>query len=273
MHLNRDLPEFELSLKIKDNKFLQTLLGVEKNWLLQKTLKEFVEDLVCLDKNARSFNRGSVISPDNEDWKKSSANYQEDKLVIGNTEVMCEWERPLMEAMARGVTETHGDVLEVGFGMGISATYIQSFGVKSHTIVEYNDNVFKVCKQWREQYPDRDIQLIHSKWQDAVEQLDKKFDGIFYDIIPTSDEEETKNLIEHVAADADPFFPWAASCLKDGGIFTYYTQELDSLSRRHQRLLFQYFSSFSVHLVRGMNPPEDCEYWYSDSMAVVKAIK
>ncbi len=272
MNLSRDLQEFKLSLQIKDNKFLQALMGAEKNWLLQKTFKEFVEDLVCLDKQSQSFKPGTTISPDNKNWKDSPAYYQDDKLIIGNTEVMYEWERPLMEAMARAVTESHGDVLEIGFGMGISATYIQEFRVKSHTIIEYNDEVFEACKQWREKYPERDIRLIHGKWQDAIEKLNRKFDGIFYDIIPTSDEEETKNLIENVAADADPFFPWASEYLKDGGIFTYYTQELDSLSRRHQRLLLQHFSSFSVHLVKGMNPPEDCEYWYTDSMAVVKAI-
>ncbi len=273
MFLNRDLTEFKLSLQIKDNKFMQTLMGKEKNWLLQKTFKEFVEDLICLDKQSQSFRPGSKISPDNKNWENSPANYQDEKLIIGNTEVMCDWERPLMEAMARAVTENHGDVLEVGFGMGISATYIQEFGVKSHTIIEFNNEVFEACKRWQEKYPDRDIRLIHGKWQDAIEKLDRKFDGIFYDIAPTSDEEETKNLIENVAADADPFFPWASSCLKDGGIFTYYTQEIDSLSRRHQRLLLQHFSSFSVSLVKGMNPPEDCEYWYTDSMTVVKAIK
>ncbi len=38
---------------------------------------------------------------------------------------MEDWQTPLMQAMARHVTETHGDVLEIGFGRGVSAEFIQ----------------------------------------------------------------------------------------------------------------------------------------------------
>lgn len=272
MSLNRNLSEFELSLEIKDEKFLKPLMGVEKNWYLQRTINEFIDDLICLDKQAQSFKTGKEIIHKHEEWDKTPAQYEDGKLVIGNTAVMQEWERPLMKAMAGIVTETHGDVLEVGFGMGISATYIQEFGVKSYTIIEYNDEVFEFCKQWREKYPNQDIRLIHGKWEDEIDKLGQ-FDGIFYDTYPISQEEEMKNLVERAACDADPFLPYGASHLRDGGVFTHYTQEIDSLSRRHQRLLLQYFDSFSVQVVKGMNPGEDCPYWYSDSMAVVKAIK
>ena len=53
---------------------------------------------------------------------------------------MEDWQTPLMKAMARHVTESHGDVLEVGFGRGVSAELIQRLGVASHTIVEPNDH-------------------------------------------------------------------------------------------------------------------------------------
>ena len=66
---------------------------------------------------------------------------------------MQDWEAPLMEAMAKVVTETHGDVLEVGFGMAISATYIQKFGVRSYTIIEPHDEVVKRFHEWKKQFP------------------------------------------------------------------------------------------------------------------------
>jgi protein arginine N-methyltransferase 2 len=39
--------------------------------------------------------------------------------------VMMEWERPLMRAHAEVVCQTKGDVLNVGFGMGIVDGFIQ----------------------------------------------------------------------------------------------------------------------------------------------------
>ena len=42
-------------------------------------------------------------------------------------EVMSDWEDPIMVKHAEVVTRNGGDILESGFGMGISATHIQSF--------------------------------------------------------------------------------------------------------------------------------------------------
>ena len=39
-------------------------------------------------------------------------------------EVMMDWERLLMSASAAYATQNGGDILEIGFGMGISAGYI-----------------------------------------------------------------------------------------------------------------------------------------------------
>ena len=50
--------------------------------------------------------------------------------------VMMDWEDPLMSASAAYVCENGGDILEIGFGMGISANYIQSHTINSHTIIE-----------------------------------------------------------------------------------------------------------------------------------------
>ena len=49
-------------------------------------------------------------------------------------EVMMEWERPIMEKVAEFICANGGDILEVGFGMGISADLIQAQSIDSHTI-------------------------------------------------------------------------------------------------------------------------------------------
>ena len=72
---------------------------------------------------------------------------------------------------------------------------------------------------------------------------------------------------------AEHFFPYASSHLNPGGSFTYFSNEIDSLSREHQRLLLKHFSSFSVHVVT-LNMPEDVkDIWWANSIVVVKAIK
>ena len=46
-------------------------------------------------------------------------------------QVMMDWEAPLMQAHAQVVCHNQGDILEVGFGMGISSTYIQQLNPAS----------------------------------------------------------------------------------------------------------------------------------------------
>jgi hypothetical protein len=97
-------------------------------------------------------------------------------------------------------------------------------------------------------------------------------DGVFFDTVPTFEDEYLREVIDNVVM-AEDFFPVAARVLRPGGIFTWYTNEIDTLSRRHQRLIQKYFSSFEVTVCRPLYPPEDCHYWFADSMVVVKAVK
>ncbi len=69
------------------------------------------------------------------------------------------------------------------------------------------------------------------------------------------------------------FFPAAAEHLRPGGVFTYLTGEIDSLSRAHQRLLLERFSSFRVQRVALRVPDDVRDAWWADSMAVVEAVK
>ena len=56
-------------------------------------------------------------------------------------EVMMSWEDTLMSASAAYVCQGGGDILEVGFGMGISAGYMHSHSISSHTIVENHPDI------------------------------------------------------------------------------------------------------------------------------------
>jgi len=268
--ITREKPNFSISLSV-DNDFIKPPSPSQRNWTLQRAVDEFEDDLNSLDVITERFVVGSERDEIKGGWQASEAHYDSSQLIIEGQQVMQDWERPLMEKMADIATETHGDVLEIGFGMGISATYIQQQGVKSHTIIELNEDVMQVFEQWRSDYPDRDIRLIKGKWQDVSEQLEK-YDAIFFDAYPLTEDEYVEYVINSITF-AEPFFPVAAQCLKEGGIFTYYSNEIDSFSRRHQRALFKYFSSFELSVVKPLFPPQDNNYWWADSMVAVKAIK
>ena len=62
-------------------------------------------------------------------------------------QVMMEWEKPYMEACIDKLKPS-GNILEVGFGMGYSATQIQKYKPKSHTIIEMDKEVLKRLKKW-----------------------------------------------------------------------------------------------------------------------------
>ena len=57
-----------------------------------------------------------------------------------NNQVMMEWEKPYMEALVKELY-TKGNVLEIGFGLGYSATAIQRYNINTHTIIECDKNV------------------------------------------------------------------------------------------------------------------------------------
>lgn len=262
MVIKREFPEFEINLKIKNKTFLAPLIGNVKNCLLDKTVDEFTDDIIWLNQQSETFKSGSDRPKIKDEWNSAPAQFYDSQLIIDGQQVMGSWASPLMKAMAENVTQIHGDVLEVGFGMGISATCIQEFGVNSHTIIECNNDVFKKSKEWKLRYPDQNIRLIHSRWEDAADQLET-YDGIFFDTYPVNEDEFAQHIMPEM------LFSIAATCLRKGGKFTYFSNEIDSLSRQHQRMLLKYFSSFSLTVLRNLNPPEDSYYWWADSMVVV----
>ena len=270
-HIRRKFPEFDFNINFKDDQFICPPQESQRNWILQRAIDEFTDDLNHLNELSKHFITSSNRVIIQNEWRESQAHYDDTQLIIDGQQVMQNWQQPLMKVMANVVGETHGDVLEVGFGMGISATYIQECGVRSHTIIECNKDVIKNLNEWKDRYSNQDIRLLPKQWQDIVPQLEI-YDGILFDTYPINEKEFVKYVINNITF-AEHFFPVAASCLKKGGFFTYYTNEIDSFSRRHQRLLFQNFSSFNLSVVKPLYPPKDNVNWWADSMVVVKAIK
>ena len=219
-------------------------------------------DLNAIDELTRRFVPGSNGVPLDDRSQK----------ILDEQEIMEDRQRPIMKAMASIAGETHGDVIEVGFGRGVSASYVQELGVSSHTIIECNDAVCERFETWRKRYPGREIRLVHGMWQDTITSLGL-FDAVFFHTYPLN-EQEYLDYVVGATTFAEHFFPTAAAHLKPGGVFTYMTNEIDSLSRGHQRALLRHFGAIALSILRPLELPSDVkDAWWADSMAIVKAVK
>ena len=106
----------------------------------------------------------------------------------GDFEVMMDWEDPLMSASAAYVCENGGDILEIGFGMGISAGYMHSHSISTHTIIENHPNIIPKAQAWA--LNKSNVNIITGSWYDVKDSL-STYDGIFYD---TFGDENMKNF-------------------------------------------------------------------------------
>lgn len=156
------------------------------------------------------------ISKNNFIFNRERLEYSEDFLFIkrwksrtkrGTGTVMETWEIPLMQKHVDLLNVKGKDVLEIGFGMGISAKMIQEGEPKSHTIIESHPDVLNY---FMETFPKTDnLKLIPNFWQNVIMSLDK-YDCIFFDT--------------HMDK-AEDFFDIVDLKLREDGRFTYFHWE------------------------------------------------
>jgi hypothetical protein len=118
---------------------------------------------------------------------------QELLLADNGYQIMMEWERPYMAALVEKL-RPFGEVLEVGFGLGYSATEIQKHDIKSHTIIECDDAVISRAEAWAEKQ-EKPVQIIRARWQDKLESLGT-FDSIFFDDSPEPNTSQVDRSLE-----------------------------------------------------------------------------
>ena len=221
--------QFELRLNIEDPCFIAPPRDSQRQWLINRALTEFSWDLEELDCLAARFVPGCdqlVLEQRNQQQPD-----QEDIMEL--------WQLPILEKMADLATARGGNILEIGYGRGISAKMIQERNVDSHTIVECVPAIARQCRQWAEDHHIDSLTLLEGRWEEVIHQFEH-YDGIFFHTYPMDEEEYAQMTRKHTTL-AEPFFPVAAKHLNPGGVFTYFTNEIDSLSRGHQRALLNHF--------------------------------
>ena len=117
----------------------------------------------------------------NSDYLGQKLRYEDGKLMDEDGEaVMMGWEAPLMERHADIICANGGDVLNVGFGMGIIDEEIQRRHPRSHTIIEAHPDVYaRMLELGWDKKPG--VRVLFGRWQDVIEDLKNEFDGIFWD--------------------------------------------------------------------------------------------
>tara|TARA_Y100000593_G_scaffold72277_1_gene132753 strand:+ start:1371 stop:1934 length:564 start_codon:yes stop_codon:yes gene_type:complete len=116
------------------------------------------------------------------DFANHTLRFYHDRIVDldANETVMMEWESMLMREHARVACHNRGDVLEIGFGMGLSARHIQSFYPRSHTIVECHQQILMRLYHWIAHNNVKNVRVIEGKWYEKRAEL-SIYDGIFFD--------------------------------------------------------------------------------------------
>ncbi|MBC2607982.1 class I SAM-dependent methyltransferase [Pelagicoccus albus] len=257
--------KLEIELNFQSEQFIAPPRKAQRDWLIAQAINEIADDLEHLDKTTPQFVPGKDHKLDRDLLDITKADLESDS-------IMEDWQTPIMKQMAAYATESHGDILEIGFGLGVSASFIQDNKVSSHTVVEMNgpciENHFK---PWKSQYPISDIRLHHSRWQDILPKLGL-FDGILFHAFPMNEEEFVEYVLNSVTFAEHAFEPMAAH-LKKGGVFTYLTTEIDSISRRHQRALLKHFSEVTYRPISLNVPYDTIDTWWAQSMIAIKATK
>ena len=140
------------------------------------------------------------------DYTSSTLIFSDDKIIIsGSTlDVMMDWEHPIMSASAAYITQGGGDILEIGFGMGIASGYIQSHSISSHTIIENHPQVIEKLETWAS--GKSNVTIVSQSWQEVTQSLGR-FDGIFFDDYG-GDYEDISSSLEHLTKSGTKMTFW-----------------------------------------------------------------
>ncbi|MEU2666090.1 class I SAM-dependent methyltransferase [Micromonospora sp. NPDC007220] len=183
----------------------------------------------------------AAVKPDSG-WHRLPSRLEADQLVVDDHyKVMKRWETPLMQRMAEILLANleRTRIIEVGFGMGISAGALQDQKIERHTIIEPHPEMFERLRQWRAERPQADIRPVHDYWQNQAG-LFAEADGIFFDTyaedVPALVDENVSFLVE------------AASHLKPGAAVALFWI-LPTIDEVQQEKLYSHYRRIVIERV------------------------
>ena len=178
-------------------------------------------------------------------FKDDILTFEDDKITTNDgREVMMSWETPIMEKSAEYICESKGDILEIGFGMGICSDYIQAQGVNSHTIVEVHPQIIERLKIWASDK--NNVIIVEGNWNDVNLNT---YDGIFIDTYGDEDWNRFKNF--------------ALAKGKSGAKVTYWNSKAEENNE---------YSFDNISFERVLTIPDDNNYFNSNTYYMPKVV-
>jgi len=212
--------------------------------------------------------------PTKAQFLKEHAIYTRESLDIAGHEIMQRWETNYMKKLAAIACRQGGNILELGFGMGISAHFIQTHKysqaspkVKKHVVIEAHPEVCKCAKKmFAKELRVKQLELLQGYWEKVTKKLKPgSFDGILFDTYPMTEKEIHKNHFF--------FFKEAHRLLKKGGVLTYYSDEARRFSREHRKKLREAgFKEIGWETCK-VRPPRGSMYWRKRTILAPVIIK
>ncbi|EAT76924.1 arginine N-methyltransferase [Parastagonospora nodorum] len=155
------------------------------------------------------------VSLDNHAYLKSELRYKEGILLDeSDNAVMMDWEDQIMRRHAETINPKPGlKVMNVGHGLGLVDTAIQTHNPAEHHIIEAHPQVHKRLREtgW---YDKPNVHIHEGRWQDILPKLIEQgvvLDGIYYD-----------TFAEDYAALKEFFSEYVIQLLAPDGVFGWY---------------------------------------------------
>tara|TARA_R110000824_G_scaffold377604_1_gene568930 strand:- start:1075 stop:1662 length:588 start_codon:yes stop_codon:yes gene_type:complete len=108
----------------------------------------------------------------------------------------------LHQQYCKVICENGGDILEIGFGAGITSRTIQTYNINSHTIIEKENYFFAQLTTWAKDKPN--VIPIKGDWAEAIPPH-KTYDAVLLDTWNNEEEKGQKiNLFNTLKSHTKP---------------------------------------------------------------------
>jgi len=205
-----------------------------------------------------------------KEWIKLPVVKDSTGLYINNLSIVEAWERPIQEQLAKSVCiGDHLEILEIGYGLGLSTRTVHTYCPKSHILIEAHPDIAKNAKL---ELPNS-TSIIVAFWEDAVKWFkDEIFDGIIFDSYPFAAvpyNGTTDSTFEFIK----DFLQKGGRVLKKGGrlAFLDFSCKVHTISK-FKDICEERFSAFTAISVP-LSIPKQCTYASGNSGNIIVLTK